>query len=228
MDDNQPTQPLPDGRPPEQPRPGPEEQSRPGPEEQSRPGPYAPVPVVQAEPFYKRHGLAFAISTLVLAVVVLFGIAGVGAFAAGSLLAHSGSVLSRVLHDGERGGQQPVRPGAPGGGYGDGSGDGQGGDGQGGSGQSQRGIVRGTVASISGSTWTIDTQRGTTITVRITSSTVYGTPGSSSKASDFTTGDEVIVVGARSGDTVTATRILKLSEFPVRPPSTPGPATPGS
>ena len=100
--------------------------------------------------------------------------------------------------------------------------------GSGGDGQSQRGIVRGTIASLSGSTWTIDNQRGTTITVRITSSTAFGTPGSSERAADFATGDEVIVVGTRSGDTVTATRILKLSDFPLRPPSTPGPSTPGS
>ncbi|WP_314146722.1 DUF5666 domain-containing protein [uncultured Leifsonia sp.] len=217
MDDNQPTEPLPGDRPEQQQR---AEQPR----AERAPAGQAPQwggqqPPPAQEPFYRRHGLAFAISTLVLGVVVLFGIAGVGAFAVGSLFAHSGSMLSRVLHDGDRGQQLPVEPGRPG----DGSGGGSGGDGQ-----SQRGIVRGTIASLSGSTWTIDNQRGTTITVRITSSTAFGTPGSTERAADFATGDEVIVVGTRSGDSVTATRILKLSDFPLRPPSTPGPSTPGS
>ncbi len=89
-------------------------------------------------------------------------------------------------------------------------------------------VVRGTITSISGDSWTIDTQRGVSITVQLTSSTEFGTPNQSQSASDFAVGDEVIVLGSRSGDTVTAIRVLGLSSFKQPLPTTPGtPVTPG-
>lgn len=221
MSDNQPTEPLPpaqpQGVPPQQP---PAQSYRP-------PAPQQAGPAPVAEPFYKRHGLAFAISTLVLAVILLFGAIGVGAFAVSSVVFHGGSPLSRLLHEGGQGRQAPAQPKNPG------NGGGQNGGGHGGGGQNQgptaKGVVRGSVTKIDGSTWTLQTQRGVTLTVDTTSSTAYGAPGSSQKASDFATGDNVIVLGTRSGDTVQAIRILKLSDLPVRPPSLPGStATPGS
>jgi hypothetical protein len=204
MDDTHPTEPLP-GQPPQQPVP-----------------PAAPAP---AEPFYKRHGLAFAISTLVLGVVLVFGMVGVGAFAIGSVVAHSGSTLSHLMHEGDGGQNGPQVPGRQGGRNG-GNG-GNGGNGNGNTAPFAGGVVRGTVTSISGDSWKISTRGGGSVTVTTTSSTAFGLPGQSGSSSDFAKGDEVIVVGKRSGDTVTASRILKLDDFPMRPPSTPGSSTPG-
>lgn len=222
MDETQPTQPL----PPQEPQAAPQQPTQQYPAQQ----PQRPA----AEPFYKRHGLAFAISTLVLAVLLLFGMIGVGAYAVGSVVFHAGSPVSRLLHEDGRGGPVPVKPQIPGQeqdqGRNGGTGGGQ--DGQG-RGSTAQGVLRGTVTKIDGSTWTITTQRGVTLTVDITSSTVFGAPGQSEKASDFATGDDIIVVGPRSGDTVTATRVVKISDLPLRPPSHPGSTatpspTPGS
>lgn len=195
MDENQPTQPLPPAQPQQ---------------------PLAP-PV--AEPFYKRHGLAFAISTLVLGIVVLVGIVGAGTVVAVNVVTHSVSALNHAA---------PGERTVPGQGR-DNGGRGQGGTGgtQGGTGGTQRELVRGTLESASGAEWTVKTTAGATVTVKVTSSTVYGLPNQAASKSDFATGDEVVVVGTdRSGDTITATRILKLADFP-RPRSTPGP-TPGN
>jgi len=199
------------------------------------PGPGAPevptagsaAPVV-GEPFYKRHGLAFAISTLVLSIVVLLGLVTAGSFAVASVVSHlGGRGVSHVLPG--QGYGQPGVPGMPGH-PGDGGGNGNGGGQQGG-GEDQKGrvLLRGTIASISGDTWTIDRETGASIEVRVTSSTVFGTPMQSASKSDFAKGDEVIVIAKRADDSVTATRVLKLDAFPTRPPSTPGtPQTPGS
>jgi hypothetical protein len=200
MDENQPTQPL-----------LPTQPSQP-----SQPQPTAP-PV--AEPFYKRHGLAFAISTLVLGIVVLVGIAGVGTVVAVNVVSHSVSALNHAA---------PGDRTVPGHGRDDGR-RGQGGPGgtQGGTGGTQRELVRGTLESASGADWSVQTTAGATVTVTVTSSTAFGLPNQPATKSDFATGDEVVVVGTdRSGDTVTATRILKLADFP-RPRSTRGP-TPGN
>jgi hypothetical protein len=215
MSNTQPTEPLPPRQEPPTP-PGPPYRGQ------------APVGV-STEPFYKRHGLAFAISTLVLSIVVLLGLVTAGAFAVTSLVAHVGErVISRTLP------QQPGVPGLPGlpgrPGDGSGNGDGQNGGGQQGGGTQQgQVLVRGTIASLSGDTWTIDRQSGSSVDVTVNSATKFGTPGQSASKSDFAKGDEVVIVGTRSDGNVTATRILKLAAFPTRPPSTPGtPSTPGS
>ncbi|WP_313544637.1 hypothetical protein [Leifsonia aquatica] len=190
MDENQPTQPLPPAQPQQTP-------------------PLAPP---TAEPFYKRHGLAFAISTLVLGIVVLVGIVGVGTVVAVNVVTHSVSALNHVAP-----GHRTVPD----------QGRDNGGRGQGGTGGTQRELVRGTLESTSGAEWTVKTTAGATVTVKVTSATAYGLPNQAASKSDFATGDEVVVVGTdRSGDTITATRILKLADFP-RPRSTPGP-TPGN
>lgn len=180
--------------------------------------PLPPAPPA-AEPFYKRHGLAFAISTLVLGIVVLVGIVGVGTVVAVNVVTHSVSALNHAA---------PGDRTEPGQGRNDG-GRSQGGTGgtQGGTGGTQRELVRGTLESTSGADWSVKTTAGATVTVKVTSSTAYGLPNQAASKSDFATGDEVVVVGTdRSGDTITATRILKLADFP-RPRSTPGP-TPGN
>ncbi|MEV8214962.1 DUF5666 domain-containing protein [Leifsonia sp. NPDC077715] len=184
----------------------------------------APVP----EPFYKRHGLAFAISTLVLSIVVLIGIFTAGAFAVAGVVTRVGErmISHSVPHEVQPGVPgMPGMPGQPGEGGGKADGNGKG---NGGGLQQGQALVRGTIASISGDTWTIDRQNGASVDVKVNASTVYGTPGQSSSKSDFSTGDEVVVIGSRSDGTLTAKRILKLDSFPTRPPSTPGPATPGS
>ncbi|WP_426623657.1 DUF5666 domain-containing protein [Leifsonia sp. McL0607] len=231
MDETQPTEPLPPAQPQQQPQHAapqygaPQQQYAPGPQQY---GPGLHQPTATAEPFYKRHGLAFAISTLVLAVILLIGIAGAGVFAVGSVLFHAGSSVSHVL-GGD--GQVPAHPGP---GQGGAKGGGQNGGGENGrqdEGPIAKGVVRGSVTKIDGSTWTLTTARGATLTVDTSSSTAYGVPGQTQKASDFAVGDEIIVIGERSGTTVTAVRILKVSDLPLRPPSgstaTPG-ATPGS
>jgi len=219
MSNTQPTEPLPPRQEPPTP-PGPPY------------GGQAPV-ATPGEPFYKRHGLAFAISTLVLSIVVLLGIVTAGAFAVASVVSHVGErVISRTFP------QQPGVPGMPGmpgmpgdGGKDDGgkNGGGQGGGQQGGGPQQGQVLVRGTIASVDGDSWTIDRQNGSSVDVTVNSSTVFGAPGQSASKSDFARGDEVVIIGTRSDGEVTATRILKLDSFPTRPPSTPGtPATPGS
>lgn len=240
MDESQPTEPLPPAQAQPQPQYGQPQYGQPQQygQQQYGPGPQQPGAfpppygtgaqrASAAEPFYKRHGLAFAISTLVLAVIMLIGIAGAGAFALGSVLLHASSVSHVVLG----GGHPPVQqaPGQKGGGQ---NGGGQSGGGQNGrqdEGPIAKGVVRGSVTKIDGSTWTLVTSRGATLTVDTSSSTSYGAPGQDQKASDFAVGDEVIVVGERSGATVTAARILKISDLPWRPPSLPGStATPGA
>jgi hypothetical protein len=196
MDENQPTQPLPPAQP-----------------QQTQPS--APP---AAEPFYKRHGLAFAISTLVLGIVVLVGIVGVGTVVAVNVVTHSVSALNHAA-PGDR--TVPGHRTVPD------QGRDNGGRGQGGTGGTQRELVRGTLESTSGAEWTVKTTAGATVTVKVTPATAYGLPNQAASKSDFATGDEVVVVGTdRSGDTITATRILKLADFP-RPRSTPGP-TPGN
>ncbi|MFF1634006.1 DUF5666 domain-containing protein [Leifsonia sp. NPDC058248] len=176
-----------------------------------------PVEPQQPEPFYRRHGLAFAIATGVLALVVLLGGTGVGIFAVTSVVmqvSHSyalhGEGGRRAPGPQQEQGQQQPKP-------------------QQQQQQQQRGVIRGTIASISGKTWKIETLRGGAVTVRITSSTVFGAPGESKSASDFAAGDEVAVAGSRSGDTIVASRVVAIPNGSQRPPSQPGsPATPGT
>jgi hypothetical protein len=172
---------------------------------------YRPVPAPppvgppQPEPFYRRHGLAFAIATGVLALVVLLGGTAVGAFAVTA-------AVMRVSHsqvfrgDAFRGDGAPGDPAPQ---------------------ERKGGVVRGTIASISGGTWKIESMRGGAVTVKITSSTTFGAPGASKSAADFSPGDEVAVAGSRSGDTITATHVVAIPNGPQRPPSLPGPQRPG-
>ncbi|MFP3464903.1 DUF5666 domain-containing protein [Leifsonia sp. SIMBA_070] len=216
MSNTQPTEPLP---------PRPDQPTSPYPPNE------AGVPrAVPAEPFYKRHGLAFAISTLVLSIVVLLGLFTAGAFAVASVVTHVGERMISHAQPQEPQQPQPGVPGLPGRpGDGSGSGGGNGGGQQGGNGNPARELVRGTIASLSGDTWTLTKQNGGTVTVKLDSSTAFGLPGQPASKSDFAKGDAVIVVGKASGGTVTATRVLKLAGYPTRPPSTPGTSqTPGS
>ncbi|WP_223692018.1 hypothetical protein [Leifsonia poae] len=176
----------------------------PPPAQQEPPAPFASA---AREPFYRRHGLGFAITAGVLALVVVSVGVALGAYAITSATSSHSSAVAR------------------GSGFGAHSGIG----GRGFPGAARGGVVRGTIASISGSTWTVDTVAGGTVTVEVRSSTTFGTPASPERASGFTVGESVVVVGKRSGTTVTATRVVKASAVIGRPPSQPGStATPGS
>lgn len=231
MDDNTPTTPLP---PAQEPQPAYASQPAYAPQAQAQP--HHPVD----EPFYKRYGLAFAISTLVLGSFVVLAFIGGSALVVGTLVSHSNIV--HVLEQGKNS-QHFAHPGQGYGGQGKGNGQGQGnGAGQGnGSGQGNGNapgqgqgtlpgnlvVVRGAIASISGSTWTITAQNGNSETVQLTSSTRFGGPNQSAGASDFVVGEQVIVLGSRSNGTVTASRVLELSNLKQPGPITPGvPSTP--
>ena len=110
MDANTPTTPLP---PAQEPQPV-------YPAQQAQTTPQQPV----HEPFYKRYGLAFAISTLVLGVFVILAFVGAGAFAVGTFISHAGVGISHVLEEGRF--QPQPEPGLPGQGNGQGQGKGQG------------------------------------------------------------------------------------------------------
>lgn len=69
----------------------------------------------------------------------------------------------------------------------------------------------GTVTAMSGGTWTIQSAAGATVTVTVDSTTAFGTAKKPDTASAFAIGDRVGVIGARNGDSVTATRIVHLA-----------------
>ena len=65
------------------------------------------------EPFYRRHGLAFAISTGVLALILLLGMVAVGTFAVASVATRAAHTIAHIQQAGPRNGAVPGRPGAP-------------------------------------------------------------------------------------------------------------------
>ena len=79
--------------------------------------------------------------------------------------------------------------------------------GRGGANGERRQGVRGSITAMNGDTWTVLSAKGATVTVQITPSTTFGTKAHPVAASDFSLGDRIVVIGARSGSTVTATRI---------------------
>ena len=68
----------------------------------------------------------------------------------------------------------------------------------------------GTITAIAGDTWTLHAASGATVTVKLSSTTAFGTKKAPSTASSFAVGDKVGALGARSGDSVTATRVVHL------------------
>ncbi|QNE34902.1 DUF5666 domain-containing protein [Leifsonia shinshuensis] len=81
----------------------------------------------------------------------------------------------------------------------------------------------GTVTAMSGGTWTIQSAAGTPITVNVGSATAFGTAKKPATESSFAVGDRVGVLGTRSGDSVTATRIVHLGASKQGGMSTPAP-----
>jgi hypothetical protein len=70
--------------------------------------------------------------------------------------------------------------------------------------------VIGTVASVGTNQFTVNALSGGTVTVNEQSSTTYYTGRTTASSSSVTTGARVVVQGSRTGDTVTATRVIVL------------------
>ncbi len=78
--------------------------------------------------------------------------------------------------------------------------------------------VRGEITAINGDTWTVMSEKGVPVTVDVTSTTTFGTKAKPLTASDFAVGDSVVVLGSRTGTTVTPTRIALA---PLKAPAAP-------
>lgn len=135
--------------------------------------------------FFRRHALGVGVAAAVLAVVVVAGGTAWGvsaAVAAGNTAVPA--AVSAAAHA-----QQGTAAGSR---------------------MHAKGVV-GSLTAISGDTWTVRSAAGATITVTVGSSTAFGTQQKPAGASSFVVGDRIAVLGARSGDTVTATRIVHLA-----------------
>lgn len=109
-------------------------------------------------------------------------------------LANAGSSSSaRVVIPGGR----PAMPFAPGGIFGGGNGSGL-------------TAVTGTVTSVGSNSFVVDTRAGQSVTVQEQPSTVYNSASGSASSSVVTQGAHVLVQGNRSGNTITATRVVVL------------------
>ncbi|HEY1531226.1 MAG TPA: DUF5666 domain-containing protein [Galbitalea sp.] len=84
---------------------------------------------------------------------------------------------------------------------------------------------RATIQSIDGSSWTILTKKGQTVTVAVDASTQFGTKKTPETAGSFAVGDSVVIVATRGTDgTPTATRVVDAaSPIPSMSPATPDP-----
>ena len=80
------------------------------------------------------------------------------------------------------------------------------------------GVLKG-IVSETGTTWTLRTTAGRSVTVVLTAQTAFGTPKAPKTAADFPVGTAVAVTGALHDGTVTATRVA----MPARAASSPGP-----
>lgn len=92
--------------------------------------------------------------------------------------------------------------------------------------QPKRHGVRGRVSAENGDTWTVTTVKGRAVTVTLTPSTRFGTAAAPATEAQFTVGSPVTVIGTRSGDTLTATRVFTpVHPLPGTSPSTTSPST---
>ncbi|MHB1172075.1 MAG: DUF5666 domain-containing protein [Lacisediminihabitans sp.] len=72
----------------------------------------------------------------------------------------------------------------------------------------RRAAVRGTIAAVNGSTWTITTAAGRTVTVTIDSATKFGTVKAPAAKADFSVGTTVVVAGHRAQNGFIALRVV--------------------
>lgn len=145
--------------------------------------PSATPPAAPPATFLRRHAIGVTIAAAALAVVVVAGGTawGVSAAVAGSRTAEPAAV-STAAHGGRMAATH--RHGTH--------------------------EAVGVITAISGATWTIRSTAGTTLTVTLDASTRFGTTKIPAAASSFAVGDRVGVVGARSGDEITAKRVVQL------------------
>jgi hypothetical protein len=68
--------------------------------------------------------------------------------------------------------------------------------------------VRGQITAENGSTWTVMSRAGRSVTVVISANTQFGTKAQPGSASQFVPGSQIAAIGTRSGTTVTATRVF--------------------
>lgn len=76
--------------------------------------------------------------------------------------------------------------------------------------------VRGQITAENGSTWTVLSRAGQSVTVVISAATQFGTKAQPGSASQFVPGSQIAAIGTRTGTTVTATRV----SVPVAAPTT--------
>ncbi|MFP3464818.1 DUF5666 domain-containing protein [Leifsonia sp. SIMBA_070] len=134
----------------------------------------------------RRRVLGLSIVAAVLAVIVVAGGTawGVSAAIAGTRSSASAPMASTASHThASKSGKHP--------------------------GRKAHGAV-GTITAIDGGSWTIHAASGATVTVKVSSSTAFGTKKSPATQASFAVGDRIGALGFRSGDTVTATRIVHL------------------
>ncbi len=84
--------------------------------------------------------------------------------------------------------------------------------------------VRGAISVLDDDRWTVTTVDGSPVTVTLSAQTVFGTANSPAQRSQFGVGTTIAVTGQRSGDTVTASRVI----IPITHPSKPVAPTPPS
>jgi hypothetical protein len=136
----------------------------------------------------RRHAVGIAVTAAVLAVIVVAGGTawGVSAAVASTQTTASASMpaAKNAAHSNAAKGSKKAKRKAHG--------------------------VAGTITAINGDSWTLHAASGSTVTVKLSSSTAFGTKKAPSTAGSFAVGDKVGALGARSGDTVTATRIVHL------------------
>lgn len=93
----------------------------------------------------------------------------------------------------------------------------------GGSSQPKLQGVRGQITAENGSTWTVLSRAGQSVTVVITATTQFGTKAQPGSASQFVPGSQIAAIGSRNGTTVTATRVIVPAAAPNPPSSTTAP-----
>ncbi len=168
--------------------------------------PAAMTPPTGVGAWLRRHGVAFAITAGVLAAVL---ISGATAFAVGMVTSGSGQSAASAPLEANK---------AAGGALGHGA-------------ARSTNATKGRITAMSGSNWTVATLKGGDVQVTVDASTRFGTRAKPATAGDFTVGETIVVVGARSGDGITATRIGVAGHgggAGSNPTSTPAPSSSGA
>ncbi len=171
-----------------------------GPTERRSPSDSSGVSGMTVPSFVGRHPSALGITAAALAVVVVAGLTawGVGTAVAASYQTVGSAVVAPTASGRPvAGARKPV----------------------------SHTVVRGEIAGIAGSSWTITTRAGATQHVTVGSATHYGTPKVPATASDFVVGTAVVVVEKSGDGGKTAVRVVSARAGGQEPATT---ATPGT